>query len=128
MGHGLEKGEAMTTTEILCALLHERHAKGLEKYKKTLDRDDYTPEQWLQHVIEELLDGAGYLIRLKDEIGKMREKIERLRDLGDQLFEELDDKTPKTDCQCAAMGFSCANCVVRNRSLAVLKEWKEETK
>jgi len=69
----------MTTTERLCALLHERHAKGLEKYGTTLDRDDMTPCQWAQHAIEEMLDGAGYLMRLKDELSKMRKEIETLR-------------------------------------------------
>lgn len=69
----------MTTTEKLCALINERAAFGLEKYKKTLDRDDYTPEQWAQHAIEEMLDGAGYLMRLKDEIQKIHREIAELR-------------------------------------------------
>lgn len=79
----------MTTTEKLCALLHERHAKGLEKYKDTLDRDDYTPEQWAQHAIEEMLDGAGYLMRLKDTIADMRAEIDDLKYQRDDLREKL---------------------------------------
>lgn len=75
----------MTTTERLCELLHERHAKGLEKYGVTIDRDDLTPGQWAQHAIEEMLDGAGYLMRLKDEVSKMRKEIEILRNENQEL-------------------------------------------
>jgi len=78
-----------TTTERLCALLHERHEKGLEKYKDTLDRKDYTPEQWAQHAIEEMLDGSGYLMRLKDTIADMRAQIEDLTYERNDLREKL---------------------------------------
>lgn len=75
----------MTTTERLCELLHERHAKGLDKYKDTLDRDDLTPGQWAQHAIEEMLDGAGYLMRLKCKLSEMRREIETLRAENQEL-------------------------------------------
>lgn len=83
----------MTTTEKLCALLHERHAKGLEKYKDTLDREDFTPEQWAQHAIEEMLDGAGYLMRLKDTIADLRAEIDDLKHERDDLKEKLTETT-----------------------------------
>lgn len=57
-----------STTETLVAMLRERHERGLQKYGVTVDRTDLTPEQWAQHAIEELLDCAAYLIRLKDTI------------------------------------------------------------
>ena len=38
---------------------------GLSKYGVTLDRDDLTQEEWIQHAIEEALDFAGYLTKLK---------------------------------------------------------------
>ena len=41
---------------------------GLAKYGVTLDRDDLTQEQWIQHAIEEALDFAGYLTKLKQII------------------------------------------------------------
>lgn len=65
----------MTTTEKLCAMLRERHDKGLAKYGTTVDRKDLTPEEWAQHAIEEMLDGAAYLMRLKDEIQEIRNNL-----------------------------------------------------
>lgn len=46
----------------------ERADVGLNKYGATLDRDDLTQEQWIQHAIEEALDFAGYLTKLKEVI------------------------------------------------------------
>jgi len=60
------KPEPTSTTERLVGLLRDRHARGLAKYGTTLDRGDLTPEDWAQHAIEEALDLAGYLMRLKD--------------------------------------------------------------
>ena len=68
----------MTTTDRLIALLRERHDAGLTKYGVTVDRTDLSPEQWAQHAIEEMLDGAAYLMRLKDEIAGLRERIKRM--------------------------------------------------
>ena len=79
----------MTTTERLCSLLHERHEVGLKKYGVTLDRDDITREQWIQHAIEEMLDGAGYLMRLKDTIADMRAQIDDLTYERNDLREKL---------------------------------------
>jgi len=119
----------MSTTEQLCSMLRQRHALGLAKYGVTMDREDLTPEQWLQHAIEEMLDGAGYLMRLKDEVGKMRDKIETLRDIGGRLFEGLDDKTPETtDCRCAPRANTCADCLRHKSDRHALKAWKEADK
>lgn len=68
----------MTTTDRLIALLRERHDAGLKNYGVTVDRKDLTPEQWAQHAIEEMLDGSAYLMRLKDEIAVLRDRIKRM--------------------------------------------------
>ena len=60
------KPKSTSTTERLVRLLHDRHARGLAEYGATLDRGDLTPDDWAQHAIEEALDLAGYLMRLKD--------------------------------------------------------------
>jgi hypothetical protein len=52
-------------TTTLIELLRQREAKGIQKYGVTLDRTDLRPEEWMQHAIEELLDGAAYLQGLK---------------------------------------------------------------
>jgi hypothetical protein len=42
------------------AELRRRAVAGLAKYGKDLTREDLTSAQWLQHLIEELLDAANY--------------------------------------------------------------------
>jgi len=76
----------MTTTDRLIELLRERHEAGLKNYGVTVDRTDLTPEQWAQHAIEEMLDGAAYLMRLKDDITVLRERIKRLEQAGDKMY------------------------------------------
>lgn len=41
--------------------LLKRSQKGIEKYGVTLDRNDLTLKEWLQHAYEECLDQANYL-------------------------------------------------------------------
>ena len=52
-------------TEHVCDMLRERSQRGLAKYGTTIDRDDLSPAQWLQHLQEELLDAAQYVEALK---------------------------------------------------------------
>ena len=47
-----------------------RAEKGKEKYGTTMERDDLTLMQWLQHLQEELMDAAVYVEKLKGEIEK----------------------------------------------------------
>lgn len=82
----------MTTTDRLKAMLDERHAAGLAKYRTTVDRDDLTPTQWAQHAIEEMLDGANYLMRLKDTIEEMALRIAYLEVENEDLKEKLKTK------------------------------------
>lgn len=46
----------------------ERSATGLRKYGTTLDREDLTLDQWITHLLEELMDATLYLSRIKKEI------------------------------------------------------------
>ena len=45
----------------------KRSERGLEKYGTTLDRNDLTHLEWIQHLKEELLDATLYIEKLKDE-------------------------------------------------------------
>ena len=47
-----------------------RAEKGKEKYGTTMERDDLTLMEWLQHLQEELMDAAVYVEKLKGEIGE----------------------------------------------------------
>lgn len=51
-------------------LLKNRSETGIRKYGTTLDRTDLEVKQWIEHAIEECLDQALYLQKLKDELNK----------------------------------------------------------
>lgn len=57
-----QRHDVSATTQRLIDLLISRDRAGLQKYGTTLDRTDLTRDQWLQHMVEELLDGAGYAL------------------------------------------------------------------
>lgn len=57
-------------TEAVVAELRTRAEKGRQKYGTTMERDDLTLMQWLQHLQEELMDAAVYVEKLKGEIEK----------------------------------------------------------
>ena len=59
-------------TQQLITQIVDRDIHGAKKYGTTLDRKDLTLSQWLQHMAEELMDGAGYALaarREHDELG-----------------------------------------------------------
>jgi len=52
----------------IASLLRSRSETGIRKYGTTLDRTDLEVKQWIDHAIEECLDQALYLQRIKDEL------------------------------------------------------------
>lgn len=46
----------------------QRSQLGIKKYGTTLERDDLSQEQWIEHAIEECMDLILYLQRLKHKI------------------------------------------------------------
>lgn len=46
--------------------LLQRSIVGKEKYNITLEESNQSKEEFLQHLIEEMLDGANYAQKLKD--------------------------------------------------------------
>jgi len=52
--------------------MSDRSAEGMEKYGCTMMRDDVTTVGWIDHAIEELLDAAVYLERLKLNLTSLR--------------------------------------------------------
>jgi len=49
-------------------LLKNRSETGIRKYGTTLDRTDLSIKEWIDHSIEEALDLALYLERIKSEL------------------------------------------------------------
>jgi hypothetical protein len=67
-----EEEDAMEKDTVVLSVIssfQERSRAGQLKYGTTLDRTDLTPQQWAQHMQEELMDAILYLERLKREIG-----------------------------------------------------------
>ena len=52
------------------AKYYERSERGIEKYGRTLDRDDIDLMGWLNHLQEELMDATLYVEKLKHELNK----------------------------------------------------------
>ncbi len=48
--------------------LNDRSRIGVEKYNTTLERTDLELKDWLQHLLEELMDATLYLKRIQNEI------------------------------------------------------------
>ena len=57
-----------TVVYRIASLLRSRSETGIRKYGTTLDRTDLEVKQWIDHAIEECLDQALYLMKLKDEL------------------------------------------------------------
>lgn len=51
-------------TEQVINDIQQRELKGIETYGTTMDRNDLSQDQWLQHAYEEALDFAIYLRKL----------------------------------------------------------------
>ena len=49
------------------AKYYERSETGIKKYGRTLDRDDLSFIDWLNHLQEELMDATLYIEKLKKE-------------------------------------------------------------
>jgi hypothetical protein len=58
----------------------ERAGHGLNKYGVTTERTDLTRAQWLQHLQDELMDGAIYLQRLLKDDAQAQLAVERERE------------------------------------------------
>ncbi len=56
--------------------LQQRAAEGMLKYGVPMTRTDLTPLQWVQHALEEAMDLALYLERLKRDIVQMQDEIQ----------------------------------------------------
>lgn len=83
--------------------LLDRSEAGIKKYNNTLDRDDLELSDWLQHAYEEMLDGALYLKRAKQDVEELngqfdeivrefyelKKKYETLSEINDEFSQEV---------------------------------------
>tara|TARA_Y100000296_G_C5092770_1_gene215751 strand:- start:112 stop:387 length:276 start_codon:yes stop_codon:yes gene_type:complete len=62
-----------TVDPVVNTVIHRmvtRSAVGMEKYGTTMERTDIDTVGWIDHTIEELIDAACYLERLKRDLTK----------------------------------------------------------
>ena len=59
-----------TVVESVLYKYQERSKVGIEKYNKTLDRDDLSQRDWLNHLQEELMDATLYIEKILKETEK----------------------------------------------------------
>lgn len=54
--------------EAVVLRMQKRSRDGIKKYGCTMEREDISTSEWIDHAIEEALDFAVYLERLKRDI------------------------------------------------------------
>lgn len=60
---------------------------GFEKYQQTVDRQDLTEEQWLQHLEQELLDASLYIEAARRRALMNRDAVSRVAALEAEIHE-----------------------------------------
>ena len=93
----------MQTTDQLVDIIRQRAVAGLKKYGVTLDRKDLTTAQWLRHLLEELCDGAGYILAAERKAVETETAILAAIDMlragdGDSALAILKSCLPGDDC------------------------------
>jgi hypothetical protein len=63
--------------------LTSRSETGMRKYGVTMDRDDLSFAEWIQHLQEELMDAIIYIEKLKDENNKQHNGV-HIEELGSE--------------------------------------------
>ena len=67
MGHTADNKPIKHASDLLNEVIVDmimREKKGFSEYKQTMDRDDLTQREWIQHAYEEALDLALYLKKI----------------------------------------------------------------
>jgi hypothetical protein len=56
-----------SVVESIIDKFRQRSAVGIKKYNTTLDRTDFSEDQWKDHLLEELMDAILYLMKIRNE-------------------------------------------------------------
>ena len=60
--------------ERVVSLFRSRSQRGIEKYGTTLDKNELSNREWLQHLQEELMDAALYVEKIKSIIDEQESR------------------------------------------------------
>ena len=61
--------------------IYKRHMQGMEKFKKTMAENPKPINDWIEDIIEELIDAVCYLTTLKERIHNAMELIKKENDI-----------------------------------------------
>ena len=75
----------------VCEEIQARAERGLNKYGVTMERGDLDIHEWLQHLLEELLDAAVYVKRLQKEYAEMTKNLDKVLELTEEIKEKMDE-------------------------------------
>ena len=71
----------------------EREERGVKKYGTTMDRNDLSLDEWIQHLKEELMDGLLYLEKIQTLYDAQRHSDYQKADSGNDEGSHTDRKT-----------------------------------
>lgn len=60
--------------ERVVSLFRSRSQRGIDKYGTTLDKNELSNREWLQHLQEELMDAALYVEKIKSIIDEQESR------------------------------------------------------
>lgn len=60
--------------ERVVSLFRSRSQRGIQKYGTTLDKNELSNREWLQHLQEELMDAALYVEKIKSIIDEQESR------------------------------------------------------
>lgn len=73
----------------VCEEIQARAERGLNKYGVNMERGDLDIHEWLQHLLEELLDAAVYVKRLQKEYAEMTENLDKVLAITEEIKEKI---------------------------------------
>ena len=109
--------------------ISSRAEAGLRKYGTTMDREDLSSPDWVQHAYEEMLDGALYLKRLRKDMLALKEELEASKLEIEFLRKELESTrffSTKDDKDTANIFVSGTG--IANNSVVTTTETKQRIK
>ena len=71
----------------VCEKLQERAKVGLGKYGVTMERDDLSHDEWLEHLQHELMDAIVYVQRLRTREQTLEAKLREAVDFWEEIYE-----------------------------------------
>tara|TARA_R100000781_G_scaffold108798_1_gene73501 strand:+ start:185 stop:820 length:636 start_codon:yes stop_codon:yes gene_type:complete len=69
----------------VCEMIQQRAKIGLNKYGVTMEREDLTHDEWLEHLQHELMDAIVYIQRLRTREESIVQKLQRLINEPEQV-------------------------------------------